>query len=357
MESQPKYETVKLSILNQIQSGELCPGDKLLSEEEYINQFHVSGITIRKALTELANEGYIVRIKRKGSFVSEFKPSENSSHLIALILSAEDNYDVSYMKIIKGAQQMAAEFKYSLIVEWSNENLSVERESIQKMLDRNVDGFLIYPFDPVKSFENYQLIEQENIPYLLIDRYNVDHPCYFSGCNNHDGAFLATRELIRLKHSRIKFASYHYFLHSEQERFDGYCSAMRQAKLPVNKDNLLTDIDYDQLADNILKREITAIFCSNDKLAIKIVKQLLARGIKIPQDVSIIGFDDWDNTNDLPIGLSTVQQFFEEIGSNAANLLINVVQGKIQGKNTKILSGVSLVLRESTCENPYAGEN
>jgi DNA-binding LacI/PurR family transcriptional regulator len=227
LENELKYEIVKQAILNQIQTGELSPGDKLPSEEEFMKQFNVSGITIRKALTELASEGHIIRIKRKGTFVNEPKSIENPSHLIALILSAEDYYDVSYMKIIKGAQRMAAEFNYSLIVEWSNENLAIELASIQKMLNRNVDGFLIYPFDPIKSIDNYKLIEQKGIPYVLLDRYDVNHPCYFSGCNNYDGAILATGELLRLKHNKIKFAGYHFFLKSEQERFDGYCSAMR----------------------------------------------------------------------------------------------------------------------------------
>ncbi|MNP10582.1 HTH-type transcriptional repressor CytR [compost metagenome] len=188
----------------------------------------------------------------------------------------------------------------------------------------------------------------------MVDRYNVDHPSYFSGCDNYDGAILATRELIRLKHTKIKFASYHFFLHSEQERFAGYCSAMRQAGLTVTDEDLLTRIDYDGLADSILKREVTALFCSNDKIAIEIIGQLTGRGLKIPQDVSIIGFDDWDHSSNLSIGLSTVRQNFEEIGRNAANLLNQVIRGKTHSSNTKILSGVTLVIRESTSENPYA---
>lgn len=354
MENELKYEAVKNAILSQIHNGELKAGDKLPSDEEYMKLFQVSGITIRKALTELANDGYIVRIKRKGTFVNDSKQPEKQSHLIAMILSAEDYYDSSYMKIIKGAQKMAAEYNYSLIVEWSNENLAIEQASIQKMLDRNVDGFLIYPFDPIKSIDNFRLIEQRNIPYVLVDRYNLDHPCYFAGCNNHDGAMLATRELLRLKHTKIKFAAYHFFLNSEQERYNGYCSAMHQAGLPVNEDNLLIDINYDSLVESIHNHEVTALFCSNDKLAVKIMKQLLSRDVRIPQDVSIIGFDDWDNSRDLPIALSTVKQVFEDIGQNGANLLINAILGKIQGGNAKILSGVSLVIRDSTSINPYA---
>lgn len=349
-----KYLVVKQAIMDQIQTGELKPNDKLPSEEVYSETFNVSGITIRKALSELANEGYIKRTKRKGTFVNDPVSDESSSRLLALVLSAEDYFDISYMKIIKGAQSMAAEYNYSLIVEWSSNNLAQEAETIRKMLDRNIDGFIIYPYDPIKSKNNYMLIEQKNIPYVLVDRYNINHPCYFAGCSNYDGAVIATKELLHLKHTKIKFAGYHFFLNSEQERFDGYCSVMRQAGLEVNQDSLLVNVDYELLKRQIMDREITALFCCNDRLAIKIMQNLAERDVRIPQDVSIIGFDDWDNTQNTSIGLTTLRQNFNEIGANAAHLLMSAIQGKIQGNNTKLLSGVSLIIRESICMNPYA---
>ncbi|MFT4143955.1 MAG: LacI family DNA-binding transcriptional regulator [Mobilitalea sp.] len=349
-----KYLVVKQSIMDQIQCGELKPNDKLPSEEEYSEVFNVSGITIRKALSELANEGYIKRIKRKGTFVNDPVTEESSSRLLALVLSAEDYFDVSYMKIIKGAQSMAAEYNYSLIVEWSSNNLAQEAETLKKMLDRNIDGFIIYPYDPIKSKNNYLLIEQKNIPYVLVDRYNVNHPCYFAGCNNYDGAVIATKELLQLKHTKIRFAGYHFFLNSEQERFDGYRSAMWQAGLEVTQDNFLVNIDYNLLKKQIMDRDITALFCSNDRLAIKIIQNLTEQGVRVPQDVSIIGFDDWDSEQNSSIGLTTVRQNFNEIGANATHLLVSAIQGKVQGNNAKLLSGVSLIIRDSICMNPYA---
>lgn len=353
----PKYEQVRQYILSQIENGILQPGDKLPSEDEYAHFYSVSNITVRKALTELANDGYINRIKGKGSFVSIPTEKEVSSRLIALILSAEDYHDASYMQIIKGAQKMISEFGYSLIVEWSNADLTAECEIISKMISRGVDGFLIYPFDPVRSAQSYELIEKENIPYVLIDRYNSNHPTYFAGCDNYDGAIQATRELLKLKHTKIKFASYHFFLSSEQERFDGYCSAMRQANIPITSDNLLISIDYDVLANDIFSHKVTALFCCNDKLAIKIIENLVKRGIRVPQDVSIFGFDDWEVSKSGLVRLSTMKQDFEYTGGNAANLLINAIQKKFCKKNTKILSGAKMIIRDSTCENPYAEES
>lgn len=348
-----KYLTVKQTILNQIQNGELKPDDKLPSEEEYIETFGVSGITIRKALSELAAEGYISRIKRKGTFVNAPSTTEDSSHLIALILSAEDYYDNSYMKIIKGAQRTASEYNYSLVIEWSSSNLQQEEVAIHRMLDRNVDGFLIYPFNPSKSEPLYHQLEEKNIPYVLVDSYNIHHPCYFSGCDNYVGGVLATKKLLDLRHTKIKFAGYHFFLQSEKERYDGFCGAMREAGLEVTKDNLMLDIDYEQLKELILHRDVTAIFCCNDKLALKVINALTAQGIKIPQDVSIIGYDDWANAQNAIVSITTIRQDFDQIGANAAYLLISALQGKIQGNNTKIISGVFLVERDSTSINPY----
>ena len=156
------------------------------------------------------------------------------------------------------------------------------------MIAQKVAGFLIYPFDPVPSRSNYQYIEQHRLPYVLIDRYDPDHKTYFAGCDNYNGAILATKELIRLKHTKIRFASFHFFLSSEQERYDGYCNAMRQAGLSAPAEGLLTDIDYDTLAKDILARKITAIVCCNDKLALKAISRLTERGIRIPQDLSVL---------------------------------------------------------------------
>lgn len=353
MRNEPKYITIKRSILNKIQEKDLLPNAKLASEEEYAQHYGVSTITVRKALSELAAEGYIRRVKGQGSFVEEPINPVTSSRLIALVLSSEYYQDTSVLMIIKGAQQMLADSGYALIVEWNENGPKEEKEIIRKMISQDVAGFLIYPFDPVPSISNYELIEQNNLPYVLIDRYNPDHQTHFAGCDNYNGAITATKELIRLKHTKIKFASYHFFLSSEQERYDGYCNAMRQAGLSVTPDSLLTHVDYDRLASDILSRNTTAIFCCNDKLAMKMIDNLTQRGIRVPQDVSIFGFDDWSGSQMSVVRISTLRQNFEEEGCNAAILLLNAIQGKFKTPDIKMLSGAQLILRESTCKNPY----
>ena len=175
----PKYMQVKQSLLNKIQNKELLPGERLESESEFAQRYQVSMITIRKALSELANEGYLNRTKGKGTFVAY--PSASSRRLVALTISCKDYQDSSVLQIIRGAQRILSDFQYAMIVEWNQSGPEEELAIIQKLITQGVEGFLIYPFDPVPSTSNYQIIDKKGIPYVLIDRYNPDYKTRFAG--------------------------------------------------------------------------------------------------------------------------------------------------------------------------------
>lgn len=352
MNNNYKYLIVKESLLNDIQSGVLKPGEKLKSEEEYAQEHHVSLITIRKALTDLSNEGYITRIRKKGSFVSEtlFQP-QSTNHLISVIISADERYDISYMKILKGIQSMASQQNYSVIVEWCNNNPQQEEAAIRKMLMQNVEGFLLYLSNPDQSRYMLSLIQERNLPFVLIDRCENSFPCYYSGCDNVTGGILATEELIKSHHTKIFFAAYKFFLPSEQARFEGFCCAMIKAGLPVDSTRLIREFDINKLASMILSHECTAIFCCNDRLAVKTIQELSKMKLYTPQDYSIIGFDEWDESLNDTLGLTTIRQNFNEVGKNAFYILHSAIQGILTDNNTKLISGVSLIRRTSVTTN------
>lgn len=352
MNNNYKYLIVKESLLNAIHDGALKPGEKLKSEEEYAREYQVSLITIRKALAELVTEGYITRIRKKGTFVNDtlFQPP-SSSHLISVIISADERYDISYMRMIKGIQYMAALQNYSVIIEWCDNNPQQEEAAIRKMLMQNIEGFLLYLSDPAQSRYILSLIEERNLPFVLIDRCDNAYPCYYAGCDNFTGGILATEELIKSHHTKIFFAAYRFFLPSEQARFDAFCCAMLKAGLPVDSSRLIREVDIDKLAVMIRSRECTALFCCNDRLAIKIIQGLAKAGLHTPQDYSIIGFDEWDESLNDSAGLTTIRQNFNEVGKHAFYLLHSAIQGLLTGNNTKLISGVSMVHRTSVATN------
>ncbi len=349
----PKYKQVKEKILQSIQNNEILPADKLPNEEEFAAVYGVSAITIRKALQELAGEGYIQRVKGKGSFVQERKQS--TSNLIAMIFTAEDYMDVSYLHIIQGAQKRLSEYGYSMIVEWHDKDANSMQEVLQKHRELNVAGFLIYPYDPSNIQPHLEQLNHDGIPFVLLDRYNLEFPTHYAGCDNVDGGYMATKLLLDKGHSKIQFAGYYSFLSSEQERFYGFCSAMLKAGYSVSPDSMIGITDCDAIAKRVKRGDLTALVCCNDRMAYKMIENLAEQGIQVPRDISIVGFDDWVYHGSGQVGLTTIKQDFEQLGKLAVNLLKGVLENESKGVYVKVLSGVSVVLRDSISENINGG--
>lgn len=190
-------------------------------------------------------------------------------------------------------------------------------------------------------------------PHQMIDRYDAENPCpYFVGCDNTDASMRVVEALLKLGHRRIRFVSYNFFLSSEQARFDGYCTAMRHAGYTVQAEDLLSHRDMDRLVEAVRTGACTALVCCNDKLAGKVLHVLLENGVRIPEEVSVFGFDDWEKNRELPMGLSTMRQDFEEIGGMAANLLCSVIQGHFKKGRKEFLSKAELLLRDTVGPAP-----
>lgn len=347
-----KYEVLHDALLERIRSGMYRPGEKLISDEAIAEAFDVSLITVRRAMTQLQEEGHIRRIRGQGSFVSEedtlvapdYKP------LIALLVTQESYTAASLTPIITGIQAALARHGFTLLIEWNSHNPRIERVSIERMLDQQVSGFLIYPYDPVQNREEYDILRNLQIPFVLLDRYDYGSPAHFVGSSNYDGGILAVEALRGLGHTKIKFVGSLFFLSSEQERYAGYCHAMRNAGLHFGDDmGLIADADFPRMAGQIRNGEITALFCCSDRMARKTVLGLEEQGIRVPQDVSVFGFDDCVYAPETLVPLSTIHQNYEGIGSTGAELLLSLIRGERPlTPPVKLLTDVHVVLREST---------
>lgn len=356
MDTTKKYILVKDYITDKIAGKEFLPSEKIPSESELSSILGVSNITVRRALSDLVNEKVIYREKGKGSFVSGQINKRISNHLVSIILATQDFNDSSYLKIIRGSQNRLAESGYALIVEWARGDIQSQHEVIEKLLERKIDGLLLYPFHPEEELSIYLKIERNHLPYVLLDRYSNKHRSCYVGCNNYGGVYEATSFLLNKNHKKLKFISFDINLNSEQERYSGFSDALKGANLPVDQNSLIFEgeLDYIKLAESIKKHEVTALCCCNDKIAVKVMKRLLSLGVEIPKEVSLFGFDDELAAQTAPVGLSTVRQSFETVGAYAADLLLRHISHEDDSYNTQIRVGTELVLRDSVAENIWA---
>lgn len=124
----PKYQMVKDYVLSQIENQEFTKDDRIPSESEFSKLLDVSSITVRKALSELVNEGVIYRVRGKGSFVAnQSTVSEKTSNLVAFVISGVDLYDSSYMQIMRGIQSFLGKHGCKLIIEFVENDFEQER--------------------------------------------------------------------------------------------------------------------------------------------------------------------------------------------------------------------------------------
>ena len=352
----PKYEVIHQTLLRQIESGALRTDEKLPAEEELALEYGVSLITVRRAMSELANDGVIRRVRGKGSYVKPkpLPPRETGGEkVIAFLLNHDNNAAVSITRIITGVQDVLSRSGYRLLVEWNVVSGPIEHKAIDRMLSNRVDGFIIYPFDPDADVSSYEYIEKTGLPYVVLDRYPHGHNCAYVGSDNISGGREAGEALIRYGHRNIAMLMNLRFLSSEQERAAGFQLAAREAG-PEIKAMLIESKRRDELPMLLSENGITGLFCVSDRIAARTIQLLTIKGLRVPEDISVIGFDDcyYDSSVNLPF--SSVRQDFRMIGCAAAERLLGLITGVNLCPKAKLVLPVELIERSTSLCTPKA---
>ncbi|MDI6618985.1 MAG: GntR family transcriptional regulator [Clostridiales bacterium] len=344
-----KYQKMKKYIIDQINNKVYKPNERIPSENELSKLLGFSIITVRKAMAELVNENIIYRVQGKGSFVVDTNKIAASKRIAALIMSGNGPYDSSLLQIIKGIQTYFKKENYSLIVESSDSNIEKEKKIIDDLVGKGVQGIILYSSNPDANIISIKRMREMMFPLVLIDRYIEEYPINYVCPNNFAGAFSATEYLLKSGHKKIAFVAYEFYLSSEKERFKGYCKAMEDFKVDVNPELLFTehDVDFERMLNLIREEQLTAIFAANDRRALELMDLLSRNNIRIPDDVSIIGFDDCENIKYAKISLSTVRQDFIGLGYEAANILLETIKNPDMEYKVVMLP-TKLIIRDST---------
>jgi len=205
-----------------------------------------------------------------------------------------------------------------------------EANYVANMVQGMVDGLLlVLP----RNFEDYTgTLMQHHFPFALIDHQGTGNLCPAVGATNWQGAYSATEYLIKLGHERIGFITGSLGLGCAQERLKGYQSALRTHHLPED-DELIYRGDFQQpdgytgasaLLD--LPAPPTAIFASNDLMAMGAMDAVRYRNLRVPDDISVIGFDNIQPSAMVYPPLSTVQQPLEQMGRVATQMLLSILK-------------------------------
>ncbi len=255
-------------------------------------------------------------------------------------------------EIIRGIDAELSLNSIDLILYTTHRTASKEANYVANLATGMVDGLLVVlPRSPADFIHDLTL---RNFPFVLIDHQGIGKDCPAVGATNWQGGFTATEYLIKLGHQRIGFITGWMDLGCALDRLDGYRSALRTYHIPDRPDLVYegTFFQLDGFAGGTklldLPEPPTAIFASNDVMAMGVMDAVRERGLRVPEDISIIGFDDIPQASLVRPTLSTINQPLEKMGRVAAQMLLDLLHDP-QKKAERIELPTQLVVRDSCC--------
>lgn len=337
----------------------LQTGDKLPSERMLCKMFGVSRITVGKAIASLVQEGVVYQLHGSGTYVAD--PAAADSSTIAVAVYHSDN--AFYSKVVKAIQEEAAQAGFHTLLINTKGEREAENIALRKLRGK-VSGIILAPAmnaDDEISSELAALIGG-NFPVVVIchsGRFPL--PVNTVIPNYHLGGYLATSHLIERGYRRILFgATGNIFYRQDiQLRFSGYLQALKDHRLAFHEEWLVMGDGQDvfngffqdglQVAERVaaLLEPDTALFSLGDSFAIGLLRGLREKGIAVPEQCGLCGFDDIELAGQWGIELTTVKVLCEDIARES----VRIVAEQIRRQHRlieNVITPVELVPRRTT---------
>ena len=254
-------------------------------------------------------------------------------------------------EIIRGIDEELSAAQYDLMLYTTHRRKTKESVYVASLTQGMADGLLlVLPRDPAEYLSS---LRQCRFPYVLIDHQGISEVESAVGATNRQGGFEATQYLIELGHRRIGFITGWPDLGCARDRLEGYRAALIAHDIAVDP-ALIREGDFNQPTGYQAARELlglaeppTAMFASNDVMAFGVMEAVRDRGLRIPEDVSIVGFDNIPQSEHVRPQLTTIEQPLAEMGREATRRLLALISNP-DLPLTRIELPTKLVVRAST---------
>jgi len=336
----PKYQIIIDDIKSHILSGTYKAGEQIPTESALQDLYQVSRQTVRKALLELANEGYLRSEKGSGTYVSNQYRSRANGKTANKTIGVITTYisDYIFPSIIRGIESRLNEDNYSLLLASTNNDCMQEKKALEMMLSYGVDGLIVEPtrsnlYNP--NIPYYLSFQEQEVPFVMINAYYEELDVPYFCLDDVQSSYLATSELIAKGHTRIGIIAKMDDLQGKF-RMKGFIKALGEARLTFQPEHVLSfdTSTKPELSTNVEKflnehlDEITALVCYNDEVGLEVVQVCRKLGISIPEQLSIVGQDNSYLARNAHIKLTTLTHPQERMGRDAADWIIRRLQGK-----------------------------
>lgn len=301
---------------------------------------HMNPTTLIRVQEAIARLNY-----RPSSFAKGLKLKR--SHTVGLVVP--DISNPFYPALVKGLEETLWANGYAMLL-CNTSNVLEREEAYYRMLDtRQVDGLILdckrLPSPTYENLVNVPTVVLDAHPNLPVDSVTVD---------NRKGAYLATEHLIRCGHRRIGHIGGTKGGQVSGERLRGFRQAMHDAGLPIEPAYCVYSRyrmeDGYQIALRMLNlpEPPTALFVASDYMALGVLKAMQSRGIHVPNEMAVVGFDDTPVAAMVTPALTTVRQPVYELGATAARMVMERISGQVVGPKQAVILEPELIVRDST---------
>lgn len=356
----PKHEQLKEEILQWIDSGQYGPNEKLPTEHEIAERSGMSRQTVRQSIGALVQEGRLYRIQGSGTYVAGTTAERREADMPVVGVITTYISDYIFPQIVQGTESALRSRGYHMILSSTDNDKAKERESLEKMKASQIRGLVVEPTKSALGNVNLDIfltLDYLKIPYLMINERYAELDCPCVKMDDELGGYLATKHLLELGHRRIAGFFKTDDLQGTQ-RLRGFLRAHHEMKVPVPPDRVVHYATEEKRAKPFEAAlaflggtdRPTAFVCYNDELAVRLMEAVRQTGLKVPGDLSVVGFDDSFLATATETKLTTIAHPKRELGVRAAELLVSMLEGRTAsgGRGKDIVFAPELIVREST---------
>lgn len=318
-------------------------GLKEIAEQAGVSIALVSYVLNGQAVQKQVNHDTAIKIKDVAKALN-YQPNQIAKSLktsktrtIGLVV-ADINYRFS-TGITRAIEIEAKKNHFTVIYGSSNENREKLAELIKTFINHRVEGLIVVPVD--NSQEEIKMIQDADIPFILVDRNFPEMQTNYITLDNYKAAYNATAHLILLGHKKISFINYITTSFHLKERNRGYKDALRDHQILFN-DNWLQEVSNSNREEEVpvamkailnLDEPCEAVFFATDTLTLNGLKYLIKHNIKVPDQISVLSFDESDAFELFYTSITHSRQPLDEMGKLAVTTLMDLIKHKKTEKN------------------------
>lgn len=257
-----------------------------------------------------------------------------------------------FSEVLRGIEHVSVRNGYNILIASATGKKQEKNFPFNLTRGKRIDGMVI--INEQQRIRNLLAIKKENFPFVFLNRYIKDAAINCVSSDNMQGGYLATNHLIKLGHRRIAAVTGSFKMAASHERLQGYKSALEEQGIAFDM-KLVQEGLFEQGIESGVEctkrffeqEELpTAIFAFSDEIAIGVMQVIKNKGLRIPEDIAVVGYDNIEYSAHLSPPLTTISQNPFTIGSESCQMLINILNDQSLEKN-HILIPVNLIVRDS----------